>query len=178
MATITVTLEDKSIIDAFNRLQRASRNMTPAMRVIAGILHDRAEQNFAEQRGPDGNEWEKLKPVRNKRRKNPKILIDTGRLKNSIAMQAGADFARIGTNIAYAAIHQFGGTIQRVAYSSLSALAMKKRKRVGKGEVAAHAINIPARPYMPFLGTKLQAGVEDEILETLRRHLGGALDGS
>lgn len=49
MATITVSLDDKSVIDAFNLLQAVSRNMTPAMEAVAGVLKHWTASNFAEQ---------------------------------------------------------------------------------------------------------------------------------
>lgn len=49
-----------SVIDAFNRLQAVSRNMTPAIKAIAGVLKHWTAENFVEQRGPT----EKWVPLR------------------------------------------------------------------------------------------------------------------
>ena len=189
MATITVTLDDKSVIDAFNRLQAVSRNMTPAMEAIAGVLKNRTTGNFVEQRGPTGK-WAPLKRPSKKRGSNPQILSDTGHLRDSVVEQFGADFARIGTNKKYGPIHQFGGQISIAARSRSMFFKLHRDGTVGNRFVArekagveqlnarAYTINIPPRPFLPFVGDRLQDGVEDEILETLRRHLGAALDGS
>ena len=75
MATIVVTLEDRSIIDAFNRLQAVSRDLTPAMNAIAGVLKHWTVSNFVEQRGPTGK-WKPLKRPGKKRGSNPHILVD------------------------------------------------------------------------------------------------------
>ena len=40
----------------------------------------------------------------------------------------------------------------------------------------AYTINIPPRPFLPFIGDRLQDGVEAEIIETLRRFLGKLVD--
>ena len=55
MATITVTLEDKSIVDAFNRLQQASCNMMPAMRIIARSItaFEQAKTDYSNISGGD-----------------------------------------------------------------------------------------------------------------------------
>ncbi|GEM_PF-5350136 len=75
MATIVVTLEDRSIIDAFNRLLVVSRNMTPAMKAIAGVLKHWTAENFVEQSGPT-EKWVPLKRTGKKRGSNPHILVD------------------------------------------------------------------------------------------------------
>ena len=116
MATITVTLDDKSVIDAFNHLQAVSRNMTPAMEAIAGVLKNWTTSNFVEQRGPTGK-WKPLKRPGKKRGANPQILSHHGHLRDSVVEQFGADFARIGTNKEYGPIHQFGGQISIAARS-------------------------------------------------------------
>ena len=95
-----------------------------------------------------------------------KILFVSGDLKNSINKIVGNDFAEVGSrDIPYVAIHQFGGTIKRMRKNK------QGRRLASPIEEAAYSINIPARPYMPFFGGQLQAGVEDEIRETIRRFL-------
>ena len=182
MATITVTLDDKSVIDAFNRLQAVSRNMAPAMEAIAGILKNRTTGNFVEQRGPTGK-WKPLKRPGKKRGANPQILSDTGHLRDSVVEQFGADFARIGTNVEYGPIHQFGGQISIAARSRSMFFKLHRDGTVGNRFVTqekagfeqlnarAYTINIPPRPFLPFIGDRLQDGVEAEILVTLRRFL-------
>jgi phage virion morphogenesis protein len=54
-------------------------------------------------------------------------LTDTARLRRSISYQAGSREISIGTNVIYAAIHQFGG-------------------KAGRGR----KVTIPARPYLMF----------------------------
>lgn len=54
-------------------------------------------------------------------------LTDTARLRRSINYTAGAREISIGTNVIYAAIHQFGG-------------------KAGRGK----KVHIPARPYLMF----------------------------
>ena len=186
MTTINITIDDRQILDAFSRLQAAARDLSPAMRAIAGLLEARTAANFASEAGPLGK-WPELKRApRDKRRTQPQILVDTARLKNSITTQAGADFATIGTNVIYAAIHQFGGDIKIAARSQQAYFKQARDGTVGNRFVkksqsnfaqwhtrGEHTLHIPARPYLPFLNGKLQAGVEAEILEMLQRYLAG-----
>ena len=59
------------------------------------------------------------------RLKNRKILVQSGRLLNSITSRAGDDSVTIGSNVVYAAIQNFGG-------------------QAGRGK----KVYIPARPYL------------------------------
>ena len=72
-----------------------------------------------------------------------KTLQKSGQLAASITSRAGTDFARIGSNKKYAAIHHLGG-------------------QAGRGK----KLTLPARPYLPISGKgKLQRGAEDNILD-------------
>ena len=80
-----------------------------------------------------------------------RTLVDTGRLVQSITHNAQDDGVQVGTNVLYAAIHQFGGVISAVSAKALSFL-------IGDRRVFARQVTIPARP---FLG--LDREDEDEI---------------
>lgn len=155
----------------------------PVMKVIAGLLEDRTAENFATQSGPLGK-WPAIKPPKNKARTNPQILQDTGRLRSSITSQHGDNTAEIGTNVVYAAIHQFGGTIDIAARSQQSYFKQDKRGTVGRLFVrksasnfaqwhtrGAHTIDMPARPFLPFIDGHLQTGLESDILAELARFI-------
>lgn len=95
-----------------------------------------------------------------KSKKSPtNILLWTGRLRNSIGWQLNGDGITIGTNVSYAAIHQFGGNINIPAYSRdvkfkvvNGRLQFAKNTATGKGvftknvKYPAHTVRIPARP--------------------------------
>ncbi len=186
MTTFNIEIDDRGVLDAFNRLQSAARDLSPAMEAIAGLLESRTAENFANQSGPSGP-WPALKSQpRNKKRTRAQILVDVGTLKRSITSAFGADFATVGTNVVYAAIHQLGGDIQIAARSQQAYFKQAKDGRVGHRFVkksqsnfaqwhtrGEHTIHMPARPFLPFVGNTLQAGVMPEILAILNRHLIG-----
>ena len=154
MTTFNIEIDDRGVLDAFNRLQSAARDLSPAMEAIAGLLESRTAENFANQSGPSGP-WPALKSQpRNKKRTRAQILVDVGTLKRSITSAFGADFATVGTNVVYAAIHQLGG-------------------EAGRGR----KVHIPARPFLPFTGEpdsgsgKLQPESEEAILDIVLGHL-------
>lgn len=157
----------------------------PVMRVIAGLLEDRTAENFAAESGPLGK-WPAIKPPKNKARTHPKILQDTARLKSSITSRYGDNTAEIGTNVVYAAIQQFGGTIDMPARSQQSYFKQGKDGSVGRLFVrksasnfaqwhtrGAHTIKMPARPFLPFADGHLQDGLETDILAELARFMLG-----
>lgn len=78
---------------------------TPRRRCAQLLAHparpDGSELHRA--REPDGAS-DKLKDMCDKRRKNPKILVDTGHLTNSIVTAVCTSFPHIVTHIVYAAI--------------------------------------------------------------------------
>ncbi len=129
------------------------------------------------------------------------VLQDTAQLASSISARHTATEAIVGTNKIYAGIHQHGGTIKRPAYSKqvrhkadkkgnlkrtaqfgglgLSFARNKDKHALSRWfEVAAHDIEIPARPFLPIsAGGALQPEVSQAVTETIRRHLVKAAGG-
>ena len=103
---------------------------------------------FENQKSPFNESWKPLSPATLRRKKGSLKLVESGHLKRSI--QSHSDLRQksvsVGTNLEYAAIHQFGG-------------------RAGRG----HKVNIPARAFLPVnakgeLAGQLKARI-DKILE-------------
>jgi len=132
------------------------------------------------------------------------ILQDRGILAASVSTDHGADFSFIGAGGAakdYAAAQQFGADIDVPARSvktrlrtnqngelirqgatgtkkNLAIFAKDSHKRVRESwsEVAAFAIHIPARPYLPFFGSgadaTLQPSAEAKLIDIVSDVLG------
>ena len=177
---IEVKIVDDGVAAALAQIASRMGHMKPVMEVIAGILANQTAENFAQQSGPLGK-WPAIK-----RGRDAKILQDSGRLKNSITTAAGDDFATIGTNVIYAAIHQFGGDINMPARSQQAYFKQDKQGNVGNRFVrksqsnfaqwhsrGEHKITMPARPFLPVSGGKLQAGLEASIVAQIQRFLVG-----
>lgn len=185
-----VEVSDAEIVASFARLRALAHDGTPAMRAISQILLDGAEHNFATESGPQGP-WPALKNPA-PRRKGGKILQDTGRLAASVTPFHSANEAGIGSNAAYAAVHQLGGSIERAAFSmrvrhrtNAKGELLRTERFNGRGlvfakdshkraqarwfEVGAHKIDIPARPFMPvFPDGRLQPRTLEAILASMR----------
>ena len=109
----------------------------PLLNIAGAIMRSSIEQTFRDQGSPAGS-WPPLAASTLKRGKGGmgrKILIQSGRLKNSINYEVGGNTRTIGTNLKYAAIQQEGGVAGRRG---------PFKKKGGRRPV------IPARPYLVF----------------------------
>jgi len=92
-------------------------------------------------------------------------LVDTGNLLGSISVQEGSGgksdaTVEIGTNVEYAAIHEFGGAIHQT-------------NAWGKG--ITQTIHIPARPYLrPSLDENVNS-ISDAVGASLKHQIEGAI---
>lgn len=106
-----------TILDQIERLGRGlSDNRYLLMKQLAGTMHHAVRQNFKQGGRP---KWLGIEY------RNGKPLIDTGALRDNIDQAYDNDTALVGTNMVYAAIHNFGG------------MAGRNRK-----------VAIPARPFL------------------------------
>ncbi|KEQ19175.1 hypothetical protein GZ78_04045 [Endozoicomonas numazuensis] len=138
---------------ALTDLAAAGADLSPVMKEISGILADASEQAFANEADPTtGESWQPLteahKGYRQSKGYTGSILQMSGQLAASIQSDHGRDFAQVGSNKVYAAIHQHGGL----------------------PDMRPANAAIPARP---FLGASEDD--KDEIMEVLARHLSDAI---
>lgn len=69
------------------------------------------QQRFSTQRAPDGTAWQALHPrtLKHKKHNKNRILTERGFLRSNIRYQIlSPKTVEIGTNLAYAATHQYG----------------------------------------------------------------------
>src|SRR5262249_15460217 len=111
-------------------------------------------RTFREQGSPAGS-WPPLAASTLKRGKGGagrKILIQSGRLKNSINYDVQGNTLTIGTNLVYARIQQQSGFAGRRSPSNRRQLAHFIDQRIGgfHGPMKFRRPHIPARPYLVF----------------------------
>lgn len=164
IAMIEIEIDSAATRDALERLIAAAKNSAPLMRAVAGIMADAVEENFAQQGRP---KWQGLKPDG----RQGQILQDTGRLASSISPSSDATSAVVGTNVKYAAIHQFGGQTRPHVIRPKNKRALAFGGRVVRS-VNHPGSNIPARPFL-----MLTDGDEDEIEATAADYLRRVIDG-
>lgn len=121
------------------------------------------QEGFEHERSPSGEPWQPLAPATVRRRKSAHpILRRKGRLART-HLKATADCAVVGSNLVYAAIHQYGGVIERKG-GEVKLHFKKYRRGPRKGRilfskpgratygmkagVGPYTIRIPARPWL------------------------------
>ena len=123
-----------------------------------GLRSTRAR--FKTQTAPDGTAWAALQPwyQKEKRRNKNRILALNGYLRGQMTWQLVGDrTVEIGSNLPYAAVHQFGATIKPRAAKVL----------IFRGHVAK-SVTIPARPYLG-LSDEDRSEIVGRTLEWLQR---------
>jgi len=142
------------------------------------------EENFAQGGRPS---WAPLAPstirARMKKRHWPgQILVVTGLLRNSISESSDNDQAMVGTNVPYAAIQQYGGTITRYPQSRIDRQTFTRSKSgqvrfarakakgafstLKRTTLGQHSIHIPARPFLRLVDQDVK-----KINDTIVLHL-------
>lgn len=92
----------------------------------------------SEKRSPEDDPWE---PSGAQRKPGQSLLFMEGNLAQSLMGDVSGDEATWGSNLVYAAIHQFGGVIEPKN-------AKKLVFEMGGQTVFADSVSIPARPYL------------------------------
>ncbi len=116
----------------------AAADMTAVYATVGRVIVNRIRLCFKLGIDPWANPWAKLKI------RNGQPLRDTGRLNRSIVANPDKTGVTIGTNVQFAAVHQYGATIEP-----------KKAKRLvfpgpGGRMIFAKKVTIPARPFLPL----------------------------
>lgn len=175
MTQIRIDLKDAGLKDLLARLVERGSDLSPLMAELAAELLQSTRRRFETESAPEGQSWPPLsKGTLKQRGQNARALRKSGRLYQSIHARAGKDEALVGTNVVYAAIHQFGGEVQHFARSQVQAVNAsgrftKKRKtnrRERRVTIGEHAVTIPARP---FFGVSSRD--RDDLADGMRRYL-------
>lgn len=170
---INLSVDDSAFKKYLDKLEERGSNLGPLLAKVGEIAFEAVQENFDEQGRP---KWVSLKSETIKEREKlgytGPILQRTGKLKRSITKKITSDSAIIGTNLEYAAIQHFGGTIRhpggtKYGFYKDGTVGWKKKdnpKFIGKTK--PHSITIPARPFITVIQEdidEMQEVVLDEI---------------
>ena len=167
-ALIRYTLEDKDYRAWIERLGGVVGK--PLMRAIGTGLIEQVQQRFDTGKDVWGVTWAPLLPAYAAIKKGPGILVASRRLRRSITMEAGSGSVTVGSNMIYAAVHQFGATIKAKTPKGLAFMLggnTSKHNKKGFFLVRVQSVFVPARPYLGF-------GPNDE--RSVRETLQGAFE--
>lgn len=141
----------------FGELQRRGQDLSPLMADIGEGLTERIQKRFAAGIAPDGTPWE---PLADDSGRTP--LVDSGRMRDDISPNPGADFVEIRAGAKQARWHQEGTDPYKIRPRNKKALAFNGVVRGG--------VNHPGLPARPFIGLS----TDDE--EWIGRLAGAYLD--
>lgn len=168
-----VTIDDRDLMRKLGALEKRASGLSPLLKNVGEYKVEATQGLFDKEHGPDGVKWAALSDRYKKKKKGSKILTETRRLRDSIIYAVRNGNLRVGTNVIYAAPHQFG------LDKALVVPAHKRlvKKAFGKplafpvwASVRAHLFN-PHLPARPFLGwnnqdrEEISAMVDDFLLE-------------
>lgn len=169
---IEAQLDSVELRRALEMLRVSCLDASPVMRVIAGDMERAVEKNFRSEGRPA---WLGLAPGtiagRVKQGTWPgKILQRTGQLASSVETHSDSTSATVGTNLKYAAIHQFGG---RTRAHTITA---RKGKALAFGGIFRRQVrhpgsNIPARPFLA-LDHDDERQIQESVLAFLTGRIG------
>lgn len=160
---IDITLDDRAVRQALDRLQKRLGDLTPVMEDIGELIVERTKQRFASSTDPAGRPWKPNSPATLARKKGKKPLIgETKSLMGENHYRAGRDHVLIFNAMEYAAIHQFGA----------------KKGAYGKTKRGAPIPfdDIPPRPFLPvtqdnrLYPDEIDA-IRDKLIALLKEHM-------
>ena len=142
---VGVEVDDAQVRAALRRLVRTVAAPRATFDRIGSYLVTATLDRFDREQGPDGKPWQKsIRAMAD----GGLTLTDTGGLRDSITHNVAGDgrSVDVGSNLVYAAIHQFGG-------------------KAGRNK----SVTLPARPYLG-----ISARDSDAILRIVSRALARA----
>ncbi len=156
----------------------ASLDLSREMKVIAIMARADMVENFQGSHGPDGTPWPPLARPRANSKGADKPLLDTGILQASVTAAAGkghvetitARSMKTGSNLDYAAVHQYGHTFLRPektrgkpwVFSGANGQIVFTRR------IRAHQQTVPPRPFAGW-SARLLAKVDRVLGERLEK---------
>ena len=153
-AAIRIDVDDALVQKALKRLRRRMKDLTPVFDEIGRRLMTSTDMRFKTGTGPDGVPWKRSRAADERGfpgsvSRRGLTLVDTGRLRQSINRQASKDEVLVGTNVVYAAIHQFGGkTPARTIRPKSRKALFWPGARHPVASVRHPGSKVPARPFL------------------------------
>lgn len=110
-AFVTTTLEGLQPVLARLNAVGDPRRIGEGLAQIGGLIESQTRRRFDERTSPDGDPWAPWsKGYKKKTGKAQTLLVATGAFRDSMAWDLNGEELRVGSNLVYAALHQFGGT--------------------------------------------------------------------
>ncbi len=105
-----ITLNDQRVREGLQHLLTQAISMEPAFSEIGNLLVHSIRQHFDLQQAPDGTPWAPLSPNTSTEKKSVNKILhgENLLLRDKIHFQTDDRSVEVGTDLDYAATHQFG----------------------------------------------------------------------
>ncbi len=158
---IKIEVDSREATKELESLVRRAQNMSQPLRKIGAAWKANVALGFRGGRDPWGGQWAALRSstLAGRRKGSGLPLRDTGRLSRSFSAKTKGSRMTLGTNVKYAATHQFG--TQKGQYGRTRRGAPIPWGRIVK------------RPMLPLVGNRvvLPRVWADDAVSILKRHL-------
>lgn len=149
--TQTIDLDLETLRAGFQRLRENAEDLRPILDEIGLEMVQSTERRFDDSVEPSGRRWT---PSAAARKEGRKTLVKTQNLARGFGYEADETGVTWGTNVRYAAIHQFGFDDLVVVSSHDQVIRRAKGKKL-KAAQARHVPQHTRRMFMPprpFIG--------------------------
>lgn len=162
-----VRVDDTEFRKLFDKAAADGVDMRALFEDIGAHVVMSTQRRFEAEAGPGAKKWAPFakSTLRNMpaSRKPPKLLRDRNRLYSSIVSQAFGDKALVGTNLAYAALHQFGGEVTQPARTQTVTFRMAKEGAGRKFDKDGNVIRYGSRLRFAKASTRAKSARREEI---------------
>lgn len=190
---MNIQVRVRGLNDTMNLLKRELSDVSSFLPAVAEVVAGAIEENFQRSGRYNGTsdffgggtqQWKTLSSTTIEQRKRKgyvpvNILRQTGQLASSVTVTPAGASITISSNKAYAAIHQFGGTIKQsirisdrmrkyfwARYFSTGEERFKWMA-LTKKQVINRTIRVPARPFITLTEGDIQE-IQDTIVDALK----------
>ena len=168
-------------------VRRLNRSLAKVHKDMGLALLTHIQDGFERETAPGGDAWQPLAKSTVSQRGNAHPILQRKGWLSRVYLKSDTSGAIVGSNLAYARIHQFGGEIirkggsvrlhfRRVKKGGVRfARAADRRARYGmEATVKPYTIRIPARPYLFNPDGSIPDAWKDSLLRILNNDLGEA----
>lgn len=161
MTGIALSVDLSDVEGGLCRLFDAMGDLKPMLDSIGETVAKNARHRFETGKGPGGEKWEPSTSAW----AGGTTLVGRGHLRDSVNHVVSGNEVTVGSNVDYAAIHQFGGKIEPKNGKYLVF-------QVGGAWAKVSSVTLPARPYLG-----LEPDDEQAITDIVEDYLQLALQG-
>ena len=122
--------------EAVRRLNQIGQRVSFVLKEIAPIVRDFIVENIK------NGDHKPNSPLTKRVKGSSKPLLDTGQLRGSITYVVNKDELKVGSNLIYAPVHQFGATITPKVAKKLTLPATRKVKKLTMAKGVRGTLNM------------------------------------